>query len=35
VCGQHKNNQQEPRFLYVVCEDHQHVPPNQIQEQQR
>lgn len=31
VCGKHKNNQEEPRFLYVVCEDHQSVAPVLIQ----
>jgi len=30
VCGRHINNQAEPRFLYVVCEEHQWVAPNQI-----
>ncbi len=30
VCGLHKNNQQEPRFLYTVCEDHRNVPPVKI-----
>ncbi len=30
VCGKVKNNQIEPRFNYVVCEDHQHIPPNEI-----
>ncbi len=32
VCGKHNNNQQEPRFLYTVCEDHQHVRPVDIKE---
>ena len=27
VCGQHKNNQIEPRFDYTVCEDHQNTSP--------
>lgn len=30
VCGKHKNNQIESRFLYVVCEDHQNVAPIDI-----
>lgn len=30
VCGKLKNNQQEPRFGYVVCEDHQNIPPVKI-----
>jgi hypothetical protein len=30
VCGRFKNNQMEPRYGYVVCEDHQHVPPARI-----
>jgi hypothetical protein len=30
VCGIHKNNQMEPRFSYVVCEDHQSTPPTEI-----
>lgn len=30
VCGKRKNNQIEPRFGYVVCEDHQDTPPVQI-----
>jgi len=30
VCGGFKNNQMEPRYGYVVCEDHQHVPPARI-----
>ena len=30
VCGKYKNNQMEPRFLYVVCEDHQNVAPINI-----
>lgn len=32
VCGGHKNNQSEPRFGYVVCEDHQSVAPVDIKE---
>lgn len=30
ICGRHINNQAEPRFGYVVCEEHQAIPPNQI-----
>lgn len=30
VCGEHKNNQYEPRFYYTVCENHQRVPPVDI-----
>jgi hypothetical protein len=30
VCGGFKNNQLEQCFLYVVCEDHQNVPPVDI-----
>jgi hypothetical protein len=30
VCNKHKNNQIEPRFGYVVCEDHQDVKPIEI-----
>ena len=30
VCGGKKNNQIEPRFFYTVCEDHQGVPPTEI-----
>lgn len=30
VCGKHNNNQQEPWFLYTVCEDHQYVRPVDI-----
>jgi hypothetical protein len=30
VCGGFKNNQSEPRFGYVVCEDHQDVQPIHI-----
>jgi len=30
VCGRRNNNQLEPRFGYVVCEDHQHVPPVEV-----
>jgi len=30
VCKQFKNNQEEPRFLYTVCEDHQNIAPNTI-----
>lgn len=26
-CGQHKNNQIEPRFGYVYCDDCKDVPP--------
>lgn len=27
VCGKVKNNKTEPRFGYVVCEDHYDVSP--------
>lgn len=30
VCGVEKNNVMEPRFYYVVCEDHVNVPPLEI-----
>lgn len=30
ICGRHINNQAEPRFYYVVCEEHQAVAPNMI-----
>lgn len=30
VCGKYKNNQSEPRFGYTVCEDHQDIPPVEI-----
>lgn len=30
ICGKHKNNQSEERFGYTVCEDHQDVPPIEI-----
>jgi hypothetical protein len=30
VCGKFDNNQCEPRFLYVVCEEHQSVLPVNI-----
>lgn len=30
VCKAVKNNQSEPRFSYVVCEDHQNIPPTEI-----
>lgn len=35
VCGLHKNNQQEPRFGYVVCETHQSVPPIRLEEKRK
>jgi hypothetical protein len=27
VCGQHQDNQMEPRFCYTVCWTHRDVPP--------
>lgn len=27
VCGKHQNNQEEPRFGYTVCEQHQNAKP--------
>jgi hypothetical protein len=27
VCDKWKNNVLEPRFAYVICEDHQYVRP--------
>lgn len=35
VCGQHKSNQSEPRFSYVVCKNHQDVPPIEINKYQK
>lgn len=32
VCGEHKNNQWEPRFGYTVCIEHQNVAPVDIPE---
>ena len=32
VCGKHLNNQSEPRFGYVVCQNHQGVAPVDIPE---
>lgn len=30
ICGKVKNNIIEPRFNYVVCEDHCDIPPAKI-----
>lgn len=32
VCGEFNNNQSEPRFGYTVCINHQHIPPQEINE---
>lgn len=32
VCGAVKNNKIEPRFLYVVCQDHYDVTPTHIKD---
>lgn len=30
VCGGHNDNQEEPRFYYTVCKEHQSVPPARL-----
>lgn len=35
VCGIHNNNQSEPRFGFTVCEDHQGIPPIDINKYQK
>ena len=32
VCGQINENKIEPRFGYVVCKEHYHIPPTEVSE---